>query len=88
MQPRQAHAPPKYECKQAIALIDKALIAIKNRANLAAHGRVLVAGAGGGREREDMARAHPRWRFDGLDPSQPILRLAAQRLERLASHTA
>lgn len=45
-----------------------------------ADGRVLVVGAGGGLELEDMARAHPDWRFDGVDPSQPMLDLAAQRL--------
>jgi len=46
-----------------------------------ADGRVLVVGAGGGLELEDMARAHPGWRFDGVDPSQPMLALAAQRLQ-------
>ena len=58
-----------------------------------ADSRVLVVGAGGGLELEDMARAHPGWRFDGVDPSQPMLDLAAQRLqsagvsgERVAMH--
>ena len=46
-----------------------------------ANGRVLVVGAGGGLELEDMARSHPGWRFDGVDPSQPMLDLAAQRLQ-------
>lgn len=46
-----------------------------------ANGSVLVVGAGGGLELEDMARAHPGWRFDGVDPSQPMLDLAAQRLQ-------
>ena len=46
-----------------------------------ADGRVLVVGAGGGLELEDMARAHPGWRFDGVDPSQPMLDLATHRLQ-------
>ena len=46
-----------------------------------ADGRVLVVGAGGGLELEDMALAHLGWRFDGVDPSQPMLDLAAQRLQ-------
>ena len=46
--------------------------------------RPLVVGAGGGLELEDMARAHSGWRFDGVDPSQPMLDLAAQRLQRRA----
>lgn len=46
-----------------------------------AQSRVLVVGAGGGLELEDMARAHLGWRFDGVDPSQPMLDLAAQRLQ-------
>ena len=48
---------------------------------VSANGRVLVVGAGGGLELEDMAQSHPGWRFDGVDPSQPMLELAAQRLQ-------
>ena len=50
-----------------------------------ADGRVLVVGAGGGVELEDFARAHAGWRFDGVDPSRPMLDLAAQRLGPLSS---
>lgn len=48
-------------------------------------GRVLVMGAGGGLELEDFARSHPGWRFDGVDPSAPMLDLAAHRLGPLSS---
>ena len=43
-------------------------------------GRVLVLGAGGGLELRAFADAHPQWSFDGVDPSAPMLRLAAQTL--------
>lgn len=43
-------------------------------------GRVLVLGAGGGLELRAFADAHPRWSFDGVDPSAPMLRLATQTL--------
>lgn len=48
-------------------------------------GRVLVVGAGGGLELEDFAQTHPGWRFDGVDPSAPMLDLAARRLGPLSS---
>lgn len=41
-------------------------------------GRVLVLGAGGGMEIRIMAEAQPRWSFDGVDPSGPMLGLAAR----------
>jgi tRNA (cmo5U34)-methyltransferase len=50
-----------------------------------AEGRVLVVGAGGGLELEDFAQANPGWRFDGVDPSAPMLDLAARRLGPLMS---
>ena len=40
-----------------------------------------MVGAGGGLELENMARSNTGWRFDGMDPSQPMLAPAAQRLE-------
>ncbi|WP_418124953.1 class I SAM-dependent methyltransferase [Variovorax sp. 160MFSha2.1] len=51
-------------------------------------GRVLVVGAGGGLEVEDLARANPDWTLDGVDPSGPMLELASQRLGPLMSRVA
>lgn len=48
-------------------------------------GRVLVVGAGGGLELEDLAKAHTGWQFDGVDPSAAMLDLAARRLGPLTS---
>ena len=48
-------------------------------------GRVLVLGAGGGLELKVFAEAHPDWRFDGVDPSDEMLKLAAATLGSLAS---
>ena len=45
---------------------------------------VLVIGAGGGMELKVLAQAHPRWHFVGVDPSQPMLDLAAETLGPLA----
>ena len=48
-------------------------------------GRVLVLGAGGGLELKVFAEAHPGWRFDGVDPSEEMLKLADATLGSLAS---
>lgn len=48
-------------------------------------GRVLVLGAGGGLELKTFAEAHPGWRFDGVDPSAEMLKLADRTLGPLAS---
>ncbi|MET3493440.1 class I SAM-dependent methyltransferase [Variovorax boronicumulans] len=52
--------------------------------------KVLVIGAGGGMELKALAQAHPQWRFVGIDPSQPMLDLAAATLgplgERVQLH--
>lgn len=42
------------------------------------HGRVLVLGAGGGLELKAFADDHPGWTFDGIDPSEAMLRVAKQ----------
>lgn len=42
------------------------------------HGRVLVLGAGGGLELKAFADDHPGWTFDGIDPSEAMLRVAEQ----------
>ncbi|PIF73646.1 tRNA (cmo5U34)-methyltransferase [Variovorax sp. 54] len=49
---------------------------------------VLVIGAGGGMELKVLAQAHPRWHFVGVDPSQPMLDLAAETLGPLAERVA
>jgi tRNA (cmo5U34)-methyltransferase len=48
-------------------------------------GRVLVLGAGGGLELKVFADAQPGWRFLGIDPSAPMLKLAQDRLGPQAS---
>lgn len=40
---------------------------------------VLVAGAGTGRELDDLAVRNPRWRFTAVDPAQPMLDIAQRR---------
>jgi tRNA (cmo5U34)-methyltransferase len=47
-------------------------------------GQVLVLGAGGGLELEAFASAHPGWRLTGVDPSAPMLQLAARTMGALA----
>ena len=48
-------------------------------------GRVLVLGAGGGLELKAFAEAQPGWTFLGVDPSAPMLQLAADLLGPLGS---
>ena len=45
-----------------------------------AEARILVLGAGGGLELKAFAQAYPRWKFDGVDPSGEMLKLAEQTL--------
>lgn len=51
-------------------------ILLGERAPADAH--VLVLGAGGGLELKALARAHPGWRFTGVDPAGPMLDLARE----------
>jgi tRNA (cmo5U34)-methyltransferase len=51
-------------------------------------GRVLVVGAGGGLELKVFAERFPNWNFDGIDPSNEMLRLAEQTLGQLASRVS
>lgn len=51
-------------------------------------GRVLVVGAGGGLELKFFAEAHPDWRFDGVDPSSEMLKLANATLGPFASRVS
>lgn len=50
-----------------------------------ADARVLVLGAGGGLELKAFAEAHSGWRFDGVDPSAEMLKLAEATLGPLAA---
>jgi tRNA (cmo5U34)-methyltransferase len=47
-------------------------------------GRLLVVGAGGGLELTHLAERHGGWRFDGVDPSAPMLQLAKETMGPLA----
>lgn len=47
--------------------------------------RLLVLGAGGGLELKAFADLQPNWRFDGVDPSAPMLQLARDTLGPLAA---
>lgn len=48
-------------------------------------GRILVLGAGGGLELRALAEMAPGWTFDGVDPAEAMLGLAARTLGPLAA---
>ncbi|MDR6723803.1 tRNA (cmo5U34)-methyltransferase [Paenibacillus amylolyticus] len=45
--------------------------------------RLLIVGAGGGKEVTLLGRRHPEWSFTGIDLSEPMLQLAARRVAEL-----
>ncbi|MEY8745324.1 class I SAM-dependent methyltransferase [Bacillales bacterium AN1005] len=45
--------------------------------------RLLVVGAGGGKEVTLLGSRHPEWSFTGIDLSEPMLQLAARRVAEL-----
>jgi tRNA (cmo5U34)-methyltransferase len=79
---RYAEAPPRLVPGFA-DMQRMALLLLSERAPSDA--RVLVVGAGGGLELKLFAEARPDWRFDGVDPSGEMLRLAKSTLGPLAS---
>ncbi|MCP4131480.1 MAG: class I SAM-dependent methyltransferase [bacterium] len=48
--------------------------------NLGASAKVLVAGAGTGKEIVSFSKKNPEWTFVGFDPSEPMLALAKQKV--------
>jgi tRNA (cmo5U34)-methyltransferase len=68
------------------ALQRMALLLLAERAPKDA--RVLVLGAGGGMELKVFAEAQPAWRFDGVDPAAPMLKLAKEVLGPLAAQVS
>ncbi|PWW36664.1 MULTISPECIES: class I SAM-dependent methyltransferase [Paenibacillus] len=43
--------------------------------------KILIVGAGGGKEIALLGSRHKRWTFTGVDPSQPMLQLAERRVQ-------
>lgn len=72
-----AEGPPRF-VPGYNAMLSMATILVAERAP--ENARVLVLGAGGGLELKAFAQAHASWVFDGIDPSAPMLELAAQTL--------
>jgi len=68
------------------ALQRMALLLLAERAPKDA--RVLVLGAGGGMELKVFAEGQPAWRFDGVDPAAPMLKLAEEVLGPLATQVS
>lgn len=79
---RYAEGPPKavpgfYDMQRMTGLL------LAEHAKADAH--MLVVGAGGGLELKLFAETHPRWTFDGVDPSAEMLALARHNLGSDAS---
>jgi tRNA (cmo5U34)-methyltransferase len=51
------------------------------RTVLAAESEVLIVGAGTGAEILELGKTNPKWRFLGVDPAQPMLDLAKEKIQ-------
>ena len=51
------------------------------RSVLGAESELLIVGAGTGAEILELANANPNWRFLGVDPAQPMLDLAKEKIQ-------
>ena len=51
--------------------------------SLPADARILVVGAGGGKEIETLARMQPSWRFCGVDPSANMIDMGRKRVAEM-----
>src|SRR5262245_53686370 len=51
------------------------------RTVLAAESELLIVGAGTGAEILELRKSNPGWRFHGVDPAQPMLDLAKEKIE-------
>ncbi|WP_428911130.1 class I SAM-dependent methyltransferase [Niallia sp. Krafla_26] len=51
--------------------------------NVHEEAHLLIVGAGGGKELSLFGSSHPNWIFTGVDPSQPMLEFALEKVEHL-----
>jgi len=82
---RYAEGPPRFVPGYSSLQTMTTLLLVER---VPADARVLVLGAGGGLELKAFAEAQPAWRFDGVDPSAEMLKLAEQSLGPLGSRAS
>lgn len=66
-------------------LIELIFPLLKTRLNLDSKHKVLVVGCGSGNELNILARLRPEWEFVGLDPSEQMIALAAEKTSKLSN---